>query len=161
MYCTSCQGEFLNDMKTCSSCRIDLVSKDDYLAKIIEKKSICSTKEDLLSFFEGGLSQVREIEGLFNKAGIPSLLKGHSQDCDKKGCGASFSLWLRSEDMKDAEALLQKRFHGEVQREGQGALVTEAVDLSLEQIKCPACHEIGPLKEGECSCCGLFLGIAQ
>lgn len=165
--CPSCEEEFVDHMKMCPDCDQALLSEFDM--QEAPKKEAMTSKEELLQaetfpLIEGSLTTCRELEGILSKAKIPSAVYPASLKSEDNaatlGSAAAlkYLLLVGVEDVERCKQLIEGRFHDQVAREGQGKFVSEIVDLSADEISCPACQERGALINGECPSCGLFLG---
>lgn len=165
--CPGCNEEFLDHIEICPHCQEKLVSEiEAYAIDRSAKKNLLS-KEDLLQaetipLIEGALNHCREIERVLNKAFIPCAVYPLSLAADQGGTLGSanemkYVLLIKEGDLEQAKAALDGKFYDEVAKEGKGNFVTEVIDLSQAEITCPACQEIGPLVNGECANCGLYL----
>ena len=84
---------------------------------------------------------------------------GHLGGFDALAPGAlKVGVMVAEEDVGRAADVLRKQFEALLKKEGSGALVAEAIDLSQSEITCPACGHKGALVDGACADCGLFLG---
>ena len=101
----------------------------------------------------------REIERALLDAGVLAYIDNLDECSPISGCGAQYAVIVAREDAQRAGEILEGRFRDLVEREGTGALVTEAVDLEAAEVTCPACGHQGALDdEGACADCGLMLG---
>lgn len=168
--CLSCKGEYLDQIEECGTCNEPLVTEEEALMAP-SKETLLSKEElfesEMLPFTEGGISQCRDVEKILAAANIscavyPLDLKAADNVAtigsasDKK-----YLLLIRAEDVDLAKKAMEGQFSREVAKEGKGAFSTEAIDLSNDTVLCPACGEQGPLNDGECSNCGLFLGVSE
>jgi len=166
--CPRCDSEFLDHVSLCSTCHEKLIKAVDRSPldpannNFISKEDLL--KEETVPFIEGGLDQCREFEKILNRAQIPAVVFPAKLGCDDNSatlgssCAVKYLLLVRPNDLARCAQAVDGQFNDQVAREGQGSFSREAVDISQSEITCPACNECGPLKNGECSFCGLFLG---
>lgn len=166
--CPRCDSEFLDHVSLCSTCHEKLIKAVDRSVLDPANNTLVS-KEDLLKeetvpLIEGSLDQCRELEKILKKAEIPALVFPAKLGCDDNSatlgssCAVKYLLLVRPNDVGRCAQALDGQFQAQVAREGQGDFSREVVDIGQSEITCPACNERGPLKNGECGFCGLFLG---
>lgn len=165
-FCPSCEEEFIDRMTSCPSCEEELVTE---LAAQDASLKEGQSKEDLLksetfALTEGPLNTCRELEKILAQANIVSVVYPVKLSTDDNaatlGSAAAlkYVLLVSPNDIERCKEVLEGRFYDDVAKEGRGNFVREVVDLDQDEIRCPACEESGPLKDGECQFCGLFLG---
>lgn len=169
--CLTCKGEYLEHMEICGICNVVLVSEEQALLASGEDDPLTAEEffeSEVLPFIEGGISRCREVEKILAAAKVscivyPVDMKAAGGDMATLGSAGDkkYMLLVRVDDLELAKTAMDGQFHREVSREGTGALNTETIDLSADAILCPACGETGPLSEGECATCGLFLGVNE
>jgi hypothetical protein len=106
---------------------------------------------------QAALGDAKELLAACLEEDIPALLD-RAPRCHDGGCGCAPKLELlaRAEDLPRVAALLQRRWHGMLAREGtMGEPADEPTDS--EELPCPACGTAAPLAEGACVACGLQL----
>jgi hypothetical protein len=167
--CPSCREEYLDHIELCITCRETLVNEID--AQNIRQKGALLSKEELFKsemvpFLEGSLAHCREIEKVLAKSFVSCAVYPMKLSADANATLGSTSdmkymLLIRECDVLKAKDALEGKFHDEVMKEGKGAFSKSAVDLSQEEVACPACEHVGALSSGECKNCGLFLGAPE
>lgn len=166
--CPTCREEFLDQIEICVDCKTPLVHEWDYQARTSSDE--LSSKEKLLSgnmiaFVEGGLLQCREIEKVLGRCKVASVVYPVklSSDGNDATLGTvsdlKYVVLISEGDLEVAKEAMEGKFHDDVVREGKGGPFKGAVDLEQDEVTCPACQEVGPLKDGECAACGLHLGV--
>lgn len=164
--CPSCEEEFIDRMTTCPTCEVELVTELS-IESLSDKNSL--SKEELLksetfALIEGPLATCRELEKVLARAEIASFVYPVklSMDDNTATIGSAnalkYVLLVSPKDMERCKEVIEGRFDDEVAKEGRGNVVRDVIDLEQNEIRCPACEESGPLKDGECQHCGLFLG---
>lgn len=165
--CPSCKEEYVDRMEVCPECEQKLVAEHEIVnepASDLKKSKENLLKSETMPLIEGALNTCRELEGVLSEAKIESaiypLKLGGDDNAATIGSASAlkYMLLVRVEDIERCKQLLENRFYDQVMREGKGEYVHDAVDLSADEICCPACKERGSLKMGECQFCGLFLG---
>lgn len=165
--CPQCREEYIEQMERCHHCQINLVSEIE-AQRIKPKQEILSTKElleeELVPLSEGVLSQCRELEKALKAEKISCAVYPANLNCGDSGanlgasCAMKYQVLVRPQDVPACKDALEGKFLRDLEKEGQGNFVKEAVDLGQNEVLCPACNEKGVLAKGECSFCGLFLG---
>lgn len=165
-FCPSCEEEFIDRMTSCPSCEEELVT--ELMAQEVPQKE-AQRKEELLksetfALTEGPLSTCRELEKILAQANIVSVVYPVKLSTDENAAtlgsasALKYVLLVDPATIERCKEVLEGRFYDDVAKEGRGNFVREVIDLEQNEIRCPACEESGPLKEGECQFCGLFLG---
>lgn len=166
--CLTCRGEYLDHVEICGICKVDLVNEEEALVASGDDPLTVEEffESEVTPFVEGGISRCREIEKVLTAANVPCIvypvdLKAAGGDVATLGSSneKKYLVFIRADDLDLAKKAMEGHFTAEVAREGRGALNTAVIDLSADAILCPACGESGPLKDGECATCGLFLGV--
>ena len=110
----------------------------------------------LLPYAKASLAEGRALVEQLLLRGVPALVR-KPEDCASGGCGPSFEVLVREEDVPRVSALQQERWYEALEREG---LVPVSAQLPADEAvepPCPACGTAAPLVEGACSDCGLQL----
>jgi hypothetical protein len=162
--CSKCGDEFRADVLMCTRCHIELSNPHELQSAVQASKM--SPHEQLagvptVPLMEGTLDSCREIERALLSANIPVVLESRkAQGPQNLGSAQQtrYAIIIAESDIPNAAGVLQNQFAAMVAREGTGAFVTEAIDLSALEITCPACGHQGALDEGRCADCELFLG---
>lgn len=169
--CPSCREEYLDHIDMCAACQENLLTDDEFhdvprsLGKLLSKEELL--RETTVPLMEGGLTQCREMEKILKDAQISSMVYPVDLGCNEHGatvgttCAMKYMVLVRESDLRACKTALEGQFLAQVAREGQGQFVHDVVDLSNEEIQCPACGEQGALNKGECTSCGLFLGETE
>jgi hypothetical protein len=112
---------------------------------------------DLVPCVQAPLADAKELLAACLEAEIPAALD-RAPRCHEGGCGCAPKLELlaRPEDLPRVAALLERRWHGMLEREGTLSDLPAAA--TAEELPCPACGTAAPLEDGACSGCGLQLG---
>lgn len=169
--CPSCREEYLDHIEYCGACKAQLLTDDEVQAmprsvgKFLSKEELL--RETTVPLMEGGLTQCREMEKILKDAQISSMVYPVDLGCNDHGatvgttCAMKYMVLVRESDIGACKMALEGQFLAQVAREGQGQFVHGVIDLSHDEILCPACGEQGALNQGECPSCGLFLGEAE
>lgn len=166
LICPRCQSEYRDGFVHCNSCDVALVTPEAFQS---DDAGLTGLPQDALKDVETGiipqphLPAARELEAMILDAEIPCYVVAQEADQDV-ALGSSSALMygvvVAKDDIERVRELFQEHFAASLEREGVGGgLQTEAVDLNADEVQCPACTHVGPLEDGECADCGLFLGI--
>jgi hypothetical protein len=165
--CPSCDEEFLDHVSLCSTCGKKLIQAEHRLNtndinKLRTKEELL--KQETVALSEGSLDHCREFEKILNKSHIACVVYPAKLGCDDHStalgasCAVKYLVLVSPADIENCQKALEGHFNSQVVREGQGDFVREIVDISQEEVSCPACGERSALVKGECRSCGLFLG---
>ena len=164
LVCPSCGAGYRSGFDTCHSCKVPLVDEASFQS---QRAARGRPREELAgrattTILHAGLSACREIERALLESGIPCYLDANAEEGDPLAPGAlKVGVVVAEDDVGRVGALMKARFQELIAKEGVGAFNTEAIDLSASEVECPACGHKGPLKDGECADCGLFLGAPE
>jgi hypothetical protein len=150
----------------CNSCQIPLVDPSELGGT---STPVAGSPRELLANVETGiipqphLAAAREFEGMLLDEDIPCFVHAEEADQDValgSSSVISYGVTIARTDLDKVQAIFQEHFADSLSREGMDAtLQTEAVDLDADEVTCPACGNQGALNDGECTDCGLFLGV--
>ena len=110
----------------------------------------------LLTYAKASLPDGRAFVEQLLLRGVPALVR-KEQDCKSGGCGPSFEVMVREEDVPVIAAMQRERWEQSLALEGLTPVVAPAEAGEAEEPPCPACGTAAPLVEGACSDCGLQL----
>jgi hypothetical protein len=163
MYCPQCQDEYRPGMTVCASCGVTLLSGSQML-EILERQANRAgrntpiTPEDqLVDILKGKVIQVKSLQTLLGREGIPSLIAGDSASCGK-GCGggADVRLQVRLTDVPDVMTVLNREHLQTTGLADHDTSLADAVfDPEAESATCPACGCTFATDNKTCPDCGL------
>jgi len=116
--------------------------------------------EDVVMFFQGPLTEAKQMRDACLEADIPAVLD-RGACCGSSGCGCApkLQVLVPREDLPRAARLAADRWRALAIREGtldeDHPLMAEAA--ATDGLACPACGNAEPLAEGACAGCGLQL----
>jgi hypothetical protein len=110
----------------------------------------------LLPYAKASLVEGRALVEQLLLRGVPALVR-RPEDCASGGCGPSFEVLVREEDVPHIAALQRERWHEALEREGLSPVSAAHSGDETAEPPCPACGRAAPLVEGACSDCGLQL----
>jgi len=116
----------------------------------------------LVAATSGSIAEMKALRDRCLEVGIPALIgdppgagTGCGTGCGKgKGCGTRTYLLVEAARVPDLRELLHGDWRAHLEREG---LAPVELDLSSDELPCPACGTAAPLVDGACSDCGLHL----
>jgi hypothetical protein len=108
--------------------------------------------QPLISAMSGSIAEMKALRDRCLAAGIPALVGNPPGAC--KSCGPKTNLLVQEASLPELGELLRGDWRTQLEREG---LPPIALDLSSEELPCPACGTAAPLVGGACSDCGLRL----
>jgi len=161
LVCPKCGDTFRPGFTRCATCKVELVDKATYAAGVaaMDAPQRALAGKKTVAVVHASLQACREIEGALLDAGIPCILQTDTEDGDVLAPGAmKIGVVVAEDDVPRVTQLMKSRFEALIKREGVGTFRTEAIDVGAAEVECPACGHKGPLKNGECADCGLFLG---
>lgn len=163
LICPTCGGTFRAGFTRCAACKVDLVDQATYAAAVVAMdspgKALAGKKT--VAVVHASLAACREIERALLDAGIPCLLETESEGEILAAGALKIGVVVAEEDVPRVGVVMKARFEALIHKEGVGTFKTDAIDITAAEVECPACGHKGPLKDGECADCGLFLGATD
>jgi uncharacterized protein YbaR (Trm112 family) len=163
LVCPSCRAEFRAGFDRCKDCGVALVDPDrleeEAVAHGTPKERLDGVQKAVIP--QPSLTACRELEAALLDAGIDCYTHVEEADADValgSAAALQYAVVFAQDAIEDAKAAMKERFQEMVESEGFGQLQTDPIDLEAEEVTCPACGTTGPLSDGECAECGLFLG---
>jgi hypothetical protein len=113
---------------------------------------------EVVPCLQAPLADAKELLTACLEEDIPAVLD-RAPRCHAGGCGCAPKLELlaRPEDVPRVAAVMERRWHGMLEREGTAEAIPGG-GAAAEEPPCPACGTVAPLEEGACPGCGLQLG---
>jgi hypothetical protein len=114
---------------------------------------------ELVTVAQGGLGEIKELQGKCLDAGIPAMAARPGEDCNTGKCGTKLHLMIRDTDVTRVVELMQRAWTELVAREGVATAQPAPGQAAAagDDLPCPACGAVAPLVKGACSDCGLQL----
>lgn len=164
LVCPKCGGAFRAGFTRCAACKVDLVERAALEAGLIARddprQALAGKKTTTV--VQASLAACREIERALLDAGIPAMLRTENEEGEALSAGTlKIGVVVADDDLARVGVVMKSRFEALIRKEGVGAFKTEAIDVAAAEVECPACGHKGPLKNGECADCGLFLGATD
>lgn len=162
--CPSCGSSYRTGFTRCAPCGVDLVDPAEWerAQKDSGSPRAALAGKKTVAVVHAGLPACREIERALLEMHVPCFVDAVAEEGEALAPGAlKVGVMVAEEDVHRAAEVLRRRFEALLQKEGSGAFVAEAIDLSQSEIACPACGHKGALVDGACADCGLFLGAPE
>lgn len=163
-YCPQCDEEYREEMTTCVSCNVELITGNEKIAMEREaetKKNArsmdISCDDDLANIRKGPLGDMKQLQAILAAENIPSLIAGEKGSCGTGCCGGG-ELYLQIK-MADGEAALEvlaNEFKKTTALDSHDLSNIHAVfDTGAEKSTCPACGCSFSTSSAVCPDCGL------
>lgn len=163
-YCPRCDDEYREEMETCVSCEIALITGSEKLIqeqkkndKLTSRSMELSSDDNLVNIRKGPLGEMKQLQTILAAEKIPALIAGEKGNCGKGCCGGGeVYLQIRMEDGDDAMAVLAHEFKRTTALDSHDLSNIHAVyDRGAEQTTCPACGVAFSTDSSTCPDCGL------
>ena len=159
LVCPKCHAPHRTGFTRCHACDVELVDAALVTAAAAGAPRDALVGKKLVAAVTGPLQLCREIERALLEAGIACQVGAENEEGESLSAGTlKVSVLVAEDDLQRVSAVLGARFSDALAREGVGGMQTAPIDLAAETVTCPACGHVGPLVEGSCADCGLFLG---
>lgn len=164
LVCPGCGGDFRPGFTRCATCNLELV--DEQVVADLKKK-IDSPRAALegvpkVAVVHAGIAACREIEAALLESGVPCYVEADTEEGEAMVVGAvKVGVIVAESDLPRVGDIMKRRFEDLVKKEGVGSFNVTAIDLSAAEVECPACGHKGPLVDGACGDCELFLGAPE
>ena len=164
--CPSCEAEFREGFKRCTSCDVDLVDPAQLEAEAVQHGSPKERLKEVQQAFipQAGLTACRELETALLAADIDCYTHVEEADADValgSAAAMQYAVVIAQADIEHVKDAMKERFQAMIESEGFGQLQTDPIDLEADEVACPACGHAAALEAGECAECGLFLGAPE
>jgi hypothetical protein len=165
-YCPNCLDEYRAEITTCAACNIPLVSgkemlesQQDLEQKQAGRNMVISPDDELVTIRKGPLVQMKDLQTMLKREGIPSIAVSEDSNCGQGCCGTNIFVQIRNADLQDVMAILERDHVRSTGLEDHDLSTAGAViDTAAEQAICPACGYSFPTTEAACPDCGLCFG---
>ncbi len=163
-YCPQCGDEYRAEIDRCAVCAVTLLDGKKLLElqgqeaeKKSERRLPLSQNDELVSIRKGSMVEMRHLQALLEREGIPSLVVNEEASC-RSGCcgGPSLTLQVRAADLEDVQAfLVQDHIRSTALHDHDIATAGAVFDTAAEIAVCPACGCSFPTSQNSCPDCGL------
>ncbi len=162
-YCPRCNDEYRAEITTCATCEIELLTGTQMLElekqkqqKKANRSMELSPDDEMVNIRKGPVIQMKELQILLEREGIPSLAVADEGGCGQGCCGTDLLLQVRMSDVQDVLAILAREHVRSTALEDHDTTYAGAVfNTAAENATCPACGCSFPTTQAECPDCGL------
>lgn len=163
LVCPSCGAEYRAGISRCASCAVDLVSVGDVAAQEAKRgggrESLAGVETTMVP--QANLASAKELERIILDAGFACYTDAVEADQDValgSTAAMSYGVVVRASDVEAIRQRLRGGLEATLAKQGLAGLQAEAIDVDKGEVTCPACGHTGPVVDGACGDCGLFLG---
>ena len=165
-YCPSCLDEYRAEITTCASCTIELLTgtqMQELEAQKQQKKASrnlqLSPDDEMVNIRKGPVMQMKELQVMLERQGIPSLAVKDNSGCGQGCCGTDLIVQVRMSEAQEVLAILEKDHVRSTALKDHDTTNAGAVfNTAAENATCPACGCSFPTTQAECPDCGLCFG---
>ena len=162
-YCPGCNDEYRAEITTCAECNLELLTGEQ-MEKLVQQKEQkksarsmeLSPDDEMVTIRKGPVLQMKELQIVLEREGIPSLTIKDDGSCGKGCCGTELLLQVRMDDIQDVFAILEQEHVRSTGLEDHDTSNAGAVfNTAAEKATCPACGCSFPTTQSCCPDCGL------
>ncbi len=162
-YCPQCDEEYREEIVTCASCNVELITgseklarEEDVKAKKAARSMDISSNDELANIRKGPLADMKHLKNVLAAENIPSVIAGEKSSCRQGCCGGELYLQIRVADGNAAMEVLANEFKRTTALESHDLSNVHAVfDTGAAQSTCPACGCTFSTTSPICPDCGL------
>jgi hypothetical protein len=162
-YCPRCHGEYRAEITTCADCNLELLTGTQMLEMEEQRKKKRAARsmelhpdDEMVNVRKGPVIQMKELQILLEREGIPSLTIKDEGNCGRGCCGTDLILRVRMSDIHDVFAVLEEEHVRSTGLEDHDTSNVDAVfDTAAGQATCPACGCTFSTTQPTCPDCGL------
>jgi hypothetical protein len=162
-YCPRCRDEYRADIMQCADCGIELISGARLLEINEEKERASATRgreitaeDQLVEMRKGSVIEMKQVQAMLAREGVPSLLAGCEKGCGKGCRGTEVILQVRLSDAREVAALFVREHEQTTGLKELDTTFQHAVfNTAAEQVTCPACGFTFSTNATTCPDCGL------
>ncbi len=162
-YCPTCDEEYREEIVSCASCSVELLTGSERLAmeeaektKLAGRSMDISPDDEIANIRKGPLAEMKQLQALLGSQNIPSLVAGEDSNCGKGCCGTDFFLQIKVQDGDEAMEVLAQEFKRTTALDSHDLSNAHAVfDTGVAKSTCPACGTTFSTSESTCPDCGL------
>ncbi len=162
-YCPRCKDEYRAEIRLCATCSVPLILGQDLLEqqaletarKAVHRRPL-QPDEPLVSVTGGSVLQIKQLQNVLKKEGIPSLAASEDSRCGQGCCGANLLLQVRVADLQEVQAILhQEHLRSTGLSTEELAPLAKVFDTDAATATCPACGCSFSTLQSVCPDCGL------
>jgi hypothetical protein len=164
-YCPRCGDEYRAEINRCAACAVPLLDGRSLLEqqrqneqKRTARRLPLSERDDLVSVRKGSVIDMRQLQALLEREGIPSLVVNEGGGgCSSGGCGGpTLTVQVRAADLEDVQAVLVRdHIRSTALHEHEIAAAGAVFDTAADTAVCPACGCSFSTTQNACPDCGL------
>jgi hypothetical protein len=162
-YCPSCNDEYRAEITTCAGCDVELVTGRQMIELATQKNKNraarsmeLSPDDEMVSIRKGAVMQMKELQILLEREGIPSLAVKDGSGCGQGCCGTDLIVQVRMSDVQDVLEILEQDHVKSTGLAEHDTTHADAVfNTAAENATCPACGCVFPTTQPTCPDCGL------
>lgn len=162
-YCPSCNDEYRAEITTCVACDVELLAGIQMLELEEQKQQgkagrnmELSPDDEMVNIRKGPVMQMKELQIMLEREGIPSLAVNEDSSCGKGCCGTDLLLQVRMSDVQEVLAILEQEHVRSTALEDHDTTHAGAVfNTAAENATCPACGCSFATTQPTCPDCGL------
>ena len=162
-YCPKCNDEYRAEITTCAACEVELLTgvqmqeleqqkQQNKAARNME----LSPDDEMVNIRKGPVMQMKELQILLEREGIPSLAVKEGGSCGQGCCGTDLLVQVRMSDVQEVIAILDQEHARSTGLAGHDTTHSGAVfNTAAENATCPACGCSFSTSQATCPDCGL------
>ena len=162
-YCPKCNDEYRAEITTCADCEVELLTgvqmqeleqqkQQNKAARNME----LSPDDEMVNIRKGPVMQMKELQFLLEREGIPSLAVKEGGSCGQGCCGTDLLVQVRMSDVQEVIAILDQEHERSTGLAGHDTTHSGAVfNTAAENATCPACGCSFSTTQATCPDCGL------
>ena len=162
-YCPSCRDEYRAEITTCAACAVELLTGTQMLNLVEQKQQKKASRnmkltpdDEMVNIRKGPVMQMKELQVMLEREGIPSLAVQDGSNCGNGCCGSDFIVQVRMSDVQEVLAMLEQDHVRSTALDDHDTTHAGAVfNTAAENATCPACGCSFPTTQAECPDCGL------
>ncbi len=162
-YCPRCHDEYRAEITTCVECNLELLTggqMEELIQQQEAKKSARSMElhpdDEMVNIRKGPVLQMKELQIVLEREGIPSLTIKDDSGCGQGCCGPELLLQVRMADIQDVFAVLEEEHERSTGLNDHDTSHAAAVfNTAAEKATCPACGCSFSTTLSCCPDCGL------
>jgi len=162
-YCPSCNDEYRAEITTCAACDVELLTGSQLLELEDQKQQRkegrnmeLSPDDEMVNIRKGPVMEMKELQIVLEREGIPSLAVQEGGGCGQGCCGTNLLVQVRMSDVQDVLAILEQDHVRSTGLQYHDTTHAGAVfNTAAENATCPACGCSFATTQAECPDCGL------
>ncbi|RUM35790.1 MAG: hypothetical protein DSY58_06330 [Desulfobulbus sp.] len=162
-YCPQCNDEYRAEITTCAGCNVELFTGEqmrETASQKNRKKAARSMKlspdDEMVNIRKGPVMEMKELQLMLEREGIPSLAVKDNSGCGQGCCGTDLLVKVRMADVQEVFELLEQEHVRSTALADHDTTHAGAVfNTAAENATCPACGCVFSTTQPTCPDCGL------